>query len=64
MIQKAQHEGTEKRKNIYRLGTGNGSPYPKSNIKERTQACNAFGNARHLGTERHHLIVGRMKQIM
>ena len=55
---KAQHEGAEKRKDVYRLGTGNGSPYPKSNIKECTQACNALGNARHLGTEWHHLIIG------
>ena len=44
--------------NIYCLGTGNGSPHPKGNIKERTQARNAFGNARHLGTEGHHLVIG------
>jgi len=43
---------------VYRLGTGNGSPYPKSNIKERTQTRNALGNARHLGTEWHHLVIG------
>ena len=54
----AQHEGAEKRKDVYRLGTGNGSPYPKSNIKECTQARNTFGNTRHLGTERHHLVIG------
>ena len=61
---KAQHEGTEKRKDIYRLGTGNGSPYPKSNVKECTQARNTLGNARHLGTERHHLIIGGVEQLM
>ena len=49
---------TKQWKNIYRLGTGYGSPYPKGNIKECTQACNAFGNARHLGTEWHHLVIG------
>ena len=54
----AQDKGTEQRENVYRLGTGYGSPYPKGNIKECTQACNAFGNARHLGTKRHHLVIG------
>ena len=53
-----QDKGTEKGKDVYRLGTGYGSPYPKGNIKECTQACNTLGNACHLGAERHHLFIG------
>ena len=59
-----QDKGTEKGKDVYRLGTGYGSPYPKGNVKECTQARNTLGNARHLGTERHHLIIGGAEQLV
>ena len=55
---KAQDKGAQQWKHIDCLGTGNGSPHPKGNIKECTQARNAFGNACHLGTEGHHLVIG------
>ena len=54
----AQHEGAQQGKDIYRLGTGYGSPYPKGNVKERSQARYTFGDACHLGTKRHHLVIG------
>ena len=56
---KSQDKGTEQGKHIDGFSPRNGRPNAQGNVKERTQTGNPLGNARHLRTERHHLIVGR-----
>ena|GEM_PF-2722708 len=57
-------KGTEHREDVYRFGSRQRLPYPVGDIEERAQPGDAFRHARHVGAQRHHLLVERAENLV
>ena len=57
-------ERAEHRKDVDGLGTGERLPHTVSHVEERTQTGDALRHARHVGTQRHHLLVERTEDFV